>query len=456
MSKSRELLVRLTRTLVYLAIVGMVIALSAIVASRITIAQLRAMLPAEMLSAGAAPAQMAPAAANAEAQLVTGPIPGTVELDLYEALGLSQAEFVELLAANPHLRIGNAYTLALTIGNGRGDHLAEGDVILRWGGGQMVQHIGVSGVLAVRVSEAMLPGLRIVVPEGYTVFRQTSLPGGTAYEPDESFDEFDLPDAARKRLAIVSDNELTTRLRQALVKIRDARSSLDGASLLEQLARGRSELAMDAVRSAESAEPAVLTPAEIHRQRRDSVVVVGHLFRDGNHSAASGVVVHPSGVIATAYHVMNKSTAVARAVMLADGRAFPVVEILAADMAHDVALIRVDATDLPASPIAVGDGAGTPVTVIAHPGGCFYNLTQGHISRYFGVTRYGRSAVQMAVTAEFADGSSGGAIFNDRGELTGIVSATNQIGNQMVYRTAAPAFLLRRLTNEPTEPSGNP
>ncbi|MCA9164802.1 MAG: trypsin-like peptidase domain-containing protein, partial [Planctomycetales bacterium] len=166
--------------------------------------------------------------------------------------------------------------------------------------------------------------------------------------------------------------------------------------------------------------------------------------------------VHSSGGIATAYHVMNKSTAVARAVMLADGRAFPVVEVLAADMAHDVALIRVDATDLPASPIAVGDGAGTPVTVIAHPGGCFYNLTQGHISRYFGVTRYGRSAVQMAVTAEFADGSSGGAIFNDRGELTGIVSATNQIGNQMVYRTAAPAFLLRRLTNEPTEPSGTP
>ncbi|MCA9156506.1 MAG: hypothetical protein KDA38_17060, partial [Planctomycetales bacterium] len=202
MSTSRDLLVRLTRTLVYLAIVGMVIALSAIVASRITIAQLRAMLPAEMLSAGAVPAQMAPAAANAEAQLVTGPIPGTVELDLYAALGLSQAEFVELLAANPHLRIGNAYTLAMTIGNGGGDHLAEGDVILRWDGGQMVQHIGVSGVLAVRVSESMLPGLRIVVPEGFTVFRQTSLPGGTAYEPDESLDEFDLPDAARERLPI--------------------------------------------------------------------------------------------------------------------------------------------------------------------------------------------------------------------------------------------------------------
>ncbi|MEZ6111847.1 MAG: hypothetical protein R3C99_12640 [Pirellulaceae bacterium] len=78
-------------------------------------------------------------------------------------------------------------------------------------------------------------------------------------------------------------------------------------------------------------------------------------------------------------------------------------------------------------------------------------MTQGHISRYFGVTRYGRSAVQMAVTAEFADGSSGGAIFNDRGELTGIVSATNQIGNQMVYRTAAPAFLLRRLAGDTSE-----
>ncbi|MEZ6111848.1 MAG: hypothetical protein R3C99_12645 [Pirellulaceae bacterium] len=366
MSTSRDLLVRLARTLVYLAIVGMVIALSAIVASRITIAQLRAMLPAEMLSAGAAPAQMAPSAANAEAQLVTGPIPGTVELDLYAALGLSQAEFVELLAANPHLRIGNAYTLAMTIGNGGGDHLAEGDVILRWDGGQMVQHIGVSGVLAVRVSRRCCPACESWCPRATRCFAKRRCRAGllTSRTSRLTSSTCRMP---RERLPIVSDTELTTRLRQALVKIRDARSSLDGATLLGQLREAdaswrwmRSDrlsrtsprcsrrprfINSEAIRSWWSG---ICFAMAITRRRRASWCI----HRSDRDGLSCG---------------MNKSTAVARAVMLADGRAFPVVEVLAADMAHEWHADPRRRRRFAASPIAMGDGAGTPVTVIRSP-----------------------------------------------------------------------------------------
>jgi hypothetical protein len=55
----------------------------------------------------------------------------------------------------------------------------------------------------------------------------------------------------------------------------------------------------------------------------------------------------------------------------------------------------------------------------------------------------------MSVTADFADGSSGGPIFNSRGAVTGLVSATDAFGDQMVRRSGAPADAIRRLVRTP-------
>jgi hypothetical protein len=62
----------------------------------------------------------------------------------------------------------------------------------------------------------------------------------------------------------------------------------------------------------------------------------------------------------------------------------------------------------------------------------------------------------MSITADFADGSSGGPIFNSRGAITGLVSATDAFGDQMVRRSAAPADAIRRLVRQPDAPPRDP
>ncbi len=128
-------------------------------------------------------------------------------------------------------------------------------------------------------------------------------------------------------------------------------------------------------------------------------------------------------------------------------------EILAADKPGDVALLKIDASGLTAAPLSHGDPEGSPVTVISHPSSNFFSLTQGWISRYWAVTSFGVVSSRMSITADFADGASGGPIFNSCGAVTGLVSATDAFGQQMVRRSGPPADVIRRLVRtEVAEP----
>jgi len=64
-------------------------------------------------------------------------------------------------------------------------------------------------------------------------------------------------------------------------------------------------------------------------------------------------------------------------------------------------------------------------------------------------------APRLQITADYAKGSSGCGVFNDRGELTGLVSSTNSIyyteengdqkNLQMVVKSCIPAASVRKL-----------
>lgn len=190
----------------------------------------------------------------------------------------------------------------------------------------------------------------------------------------------------------------------------------------------------------------MLDAAAIYRQKRQTVVVVGHLLPDGEVIHAAGVVVDPTGIIATAYHVVDKPTAVARMVMTFDGRAYAVQEILAANRVDDVALLRVDAANLAAATLSAGDVEGSPLTIVSHPAAEFYSVTQGLLRRYQSSVTLGKQTVQMSVTADFTDGASGGPLFNARGEVAGIVSARRPGTAHELAKIAAPAAAIRALT----------
>jgi len=67
---------------------------------------------------------------------------------------------------------------------------------------------------------------------------------------------------------------------------------------------------------------------------------------------------------------------------------------------------------------------GNAATIISNPQGRFFTLSQGRVSRYH---MSSKGVPMMNVTADYAKGSSGGPIFNDRGDVIGLVSNTVSI-----------------------------
>jgi len=144
------------------------------------------------------------------------------------------------------------------------------------------------------------------------------------------------------------------------------------------------------------------------------------------------VVIHEDGVLLTNYHVadIQQERFLAMGVMTEDGRVFLVDEVLAADPVHDVAILKLAGADgLAVAPVCADEPVGNPVTLITHPRGQMFSLAHGYISRY---CMGDDTNLVMNITADYAGGSSGGAIFNDRGDVVGLVSSTTSLAASRV------------------------
>lgn len=230
-------------------------------------------------------------------------------------------------------------------------------------------------------------------------------------------------------LRIIDDSRMLADFREKvsdLIAVSNAVPDLN--ALQEQLARRSCSLDLPTVGTN------LMTPAEIYAQRIESVVMVGTFYhcssrccRRLHSSVASGVILHTNGVFVTNYHVMESTPAriQAIAVMTIDGDVFLADEVLAADPNHDVAIVSLqDAAGLTAAPVRADEPVGNPVTLITHPKGQYFSLTSGYVSRYH---RGEHTNLVMNITADYAVGSSGGAIFNHRGDVAGLVSSTTSI-----------------------------
>jgi serine protease Do len=137
----------------------------------------------------------------------------------------------------------------------------------------------------------------------------------------------------------------------------------------------------------------------------------------------SGVVLSPDGYIVTNNHVVDGATGIR--VTLADKREFKAT-LVGADSKSDIAVLKIDAKDLPA--ITVGDSSmvqvGDIALAIGNPFGVGQTLTMGVVSAtgrsHLGIEEY-EDFIQT--DAAINPGNSGGALVNDRGELIGINTA---------------------------------
>lgn len=156
--------------------------------------------------------------------------------------------------------------------------------------------------------------------------------------------------------------------------------------------------------------------AEMIERARPSVVQVRSAGRGGG----AGVVWRTDGAILTNDHVVGQAARVA--VQLGDEQTFE-ARVVERNRTLDLALLQVDADDLPAA--LVGDSAGLRVGelvfAIGHPWGQRDTVTAGIVSGV-GEIAVGanRTAQYIRSDVRLLPGNSGGPLVNARGEVIGI------------------------------------
>ena len=155
-----------------------------------------------------------------------------------------------------------------------------------------------------------------------------------------------------------------------------------------------------------------LTPDKIAERAIPSIVLIKTASGLG-----TGFVVSSDGLIATNLHVIGDARQAT--VTVADGREFTNIEVISFDAVHDLLVLRVPAKNLPA--LALGDSAkvkvGERVVAIGHPFGLGNTVSDGLVSA---VRKINPQLTVLQVSAPISQGSSGGPLFNESGEVIGI------------------------------------
>ena len=162
-------------------------------------------------------------------------------------------------------------------------------------------------------------------------------------------------------------------------------------------------------------------------------------------SLGSGFIIEPDGLILTNYHVVDNADTIN--VRLLDGRDFP-GKVVGKDQKTDIALVRINAQNLPVAPLGDSDRleVGEWVMAIGNPFGLDYTVTSGIVSakdRQIGAGPYDHF---IQTDASINPGNSGGPLINLQGQVVGIDSAIfSESGGNIGIGFAIPINLVKQL-----------
>lgn len=166
---------------------------------------------------------------------------------------------------------------------------------------------------------------------------------------------------------------------------------------------------------------------------------------------ASGFIISPSGHILTNSHVVKDMSEIS--VLLNDGREFP-AKVIGLDTNTDIALIKIDAADLPYLKLGNSDNleVGQWVVAIGNPLGLQASLTAGIVSAK-GRNNLDLTRIEDYIQTDAAinKGNSGGPLLNLDSEVIGMNSAivTNMgSGGYMGIGFAIPSNLLKTVMDD--------
>ena len=173
-----------------------------------------------------------------------------------------------------------------------------------------------------------------------------------------------------------------------------------------------------------------LTPAQVYARNVDSVVLIScevtanSMYGPSSGAAAgSGFVLTSDGYVITNHHVIEGATSIT--VTTTDGD-YP-AQVVGSDATNDVAVLKVEATDL--TPVTLGSSddliVGDQVVAIGNPlGDLTSTMTVGYVSaKDRDVTTDGTTINMLQTDVAINSGNSGGPLFNMKGEVVGITTA---------------------------------
>ncbi|MEG1644141.1 MAG: Do family serine endopeptidase [Bacteroidales bacterium] len=215
------------------------------------------------------------------------------------------------------------------------------------------------------------------------------------------------------------------------------------------------EMSVNAVVSIKS----TVTPKQVGQQRLLQDPFFEFFFGRGANTPApqpqigmgSGVIISTDGYIITNNHVVESADKIE--VTLNDKRLFN-AKIIGSDPATDLALLKVDATDLPMLKFGNSEKlrVGEWVLAVGNPMGLTSTVTAGIVSAKGRTIGTGKSmSIESYIQTDAAvnPGNSGGALVNTDGELVGInTMILSQTGNYIGYSFAVPSNIAIKIVGD--------
>ena len=177
----------------------------------------------------------------------------------------------------------------------------------------------------------------------------------------------------------------------------------------------------------------VMTDAEVYAAGANSVVSINTTITGGTNifgqvtesaSAGSGFILTPDGYIVTNYHVVEDASTIK--ITLYNGDTYDAVYI-GGDEDYDIAVIKIESNGLQAVTLGNSEGlnVGDRVLAIGNPlGELTFSMSGGMVSSVNSTINVSGTPFNMIQTdTSINPGNSGGPLFNQYGEVVGIVSA---------------------------------
>jgi len=206
-----------------------------------------------------------------------------------------------------------------------------------------------------------------------------------------------------------------------------ARSALLGTALLLLPLHLAAQTGTPATRSripTPARDNRVLSVKEIVQRESPAIVAIYNLDEKGElRGTGTGFIVRSTGVVVTNYHVIDGASDAM--VKLKNGEVYDHVMVIEADPRRDIAVLKIRAINPPT--VTLGNSsrveAGDRAIAIGNPKGLEHTVSDGLVSahRMDLPGKEGTSIFQ--ISAPISPGSSGGPLYNERGEVIGITTA---------------------------------